>query len=61
MVWRLFKNLVFYSGYLLIFVVVLYYAWTPRYYFSQPEVFFGQHVYNPYDSAQFANWQRWVS
>jgi hypothetical protein len=58
MVWRLFKNLVFYSGYLLIFVVVLYYAWTPRYYFSQPEVFFGQHVYNPYDSAQFANWQR---
>lgn len=56
MLWRIIKNLVFYTGLLVIVAVALHYIWAPRYYFPQTEVFFGKNIFNPYTNLDNPNW-----
>ncbi len=56
MLWRIIKNLIFYTGLLVIVAIALHYLWAPRYFFPQTEVFFGKKIYNPYTNLDAPNW-----
>ncbi|MGM0567340.1 MAG: hypothetical protein ACQESX_11320, partial [Bacteroidota bacterium] len=56
MLWRIIKNLIFYTGLLIIVAIALHYLWAPRYYFPQTEVFFGKQIFNPYQNLDNPNW-----
>lgn len=58
MVWRIIKNVVFYTGLMVILAIALHFIWAPRYYFPKKEVFYGNNIFNPYEPAANGNWQK---
>lgn len=58
MLWRIIKNLIFYTLLLVVVGIALHYLWAPRYYFPKTEVFFGKQIFNPYQNTDGPSWIR---